>query len=946
MADEIMERMRVAFRAEALDLLPELDAALLSLEAEPGDIGLVNRVFRAIHTIKGSGATAGFAHLARFTHGLEGAFDLARAGRLEVTTDLIDCALEACDVIRELLGTEREGGEVAGERAVLDALALLLPSTAAVPAATVAVAASPAPADRRAAYEIVFRPNRGLFGSGTDPVTLLDELRDLGAAHVTARTDEVPELSALDPESCYLWWEILLVTERGETAIREVFEFVEDECQLVVRLLADQASAVALLVAVPAESLTQFVLECEDHLASIEAHALALEQDPGSRASLDALFRSVHSVKGNAGVLLGEVNHESLAADHPLPLLMRVAHAMESLLDPLRVADATPPSRETIQTALETGDAMRGLVQSLASQKAAAVVAADLRRRLQLTNDPIVAVAADPRHAAFVNTATQCMEMIASCLASIEGGDAAEPILQMYLRGVKTLAAAAAYLERPDLEAPVILQLTILVAALNAGGPMGDADVAGLKRAFDALRSALDRAEGQPDEASRQAAKPATEATADGGGAGRPPAAVPTTIRIDQEKLDRLMRVVGELLVARGALPVLARKLTSGVDISVVAKEMNEAGVGISRIADELQNSVMAIRMLPVKTVFQKFPRLVRDLARSLGKEVQFAMEGESIELDKTIIEQIGDPLVHLIRNAIDHGLEMPDERTKQGKDPAGKVTLRAMNEAGAVVIEVVDDGPGLDAEALKRKAIEKGLLTPEAASAMGEAAAFQLIFAAGLSTAKKVTDVSGRGVGMDVVKNNIHNLHGTIDVQSTRGGGTAIAVKLPTSLMIAKGILVTVGDEEYVLPLGSIRDMVKIPAANIHLYRGTRMVQIRGEVYSVVSLAELFGQRHNALPEVSIAIVEAGKTTYGLLVDRFVSEVEVIVKPLVGGLQACREFQGAAILGDGRVVLVLNPAECHRVASIEPSAASGRALESELAASARSTSLQPATTA
>jgi len=374
------------------------------------------------------------------------------------------------------------------------------------------------------------------------------------------------------------------------------------------------------------------------------------------------------------------------------------------------------------------------------------------------------------------------------------------------------------------------------------------------------------------------------------------------------------MRVVGELLVARGAFPVLVGKLTGGADAAAVAKELKEAGAGISHIADELQNSVMSIRMLPLKTVFQRFPRLVRDLARGLGKEVQFAMEGEGIELDKTILEQIADPLVHLIRNAVDHGLEAPAERQRQGKDATGRVTLRASNEAGAVVIQVMDDGPGLDTEALKRKAVEKGLLNPNAAASMDEVAAFQLIFLPGLTTARKVTDVSGRGVGMDVVRNNIRNLQGTIDIQSRRGSGTTLSIRLPTSLMISKGILLEAGSEEYVLPLTSIRDMVKIPAQEIHQYRGARVVQVRGEVYSLFSLAELFGWRLKESPEVSIAIVEAGKTRYGLMVDRFLSEVEVIVKPLAGGLEECREFQGAAIMGDGRVVLVLNPLECNRM--------------------------------
>jgi len=320
----------------------------------------------------------------------------------------------------------------------------------------------------------------------------------------------------------------------------------------------------------------------------------------------------------------------------------------------------------------------------------------------------------------------------------------------------------------------------------------------------------------------------------------------------------------------------------------------------------------MSIRMLPIKTVFQRFPRLVRDLARSLGKEVRLVIEGEGIELDKTILEQIGDPLVHVIRNAVDHGLETPEERRAKGKDASGQLTLRAFHEAGGVAIEVTEDGRGLDTSALKRKAVEKGLLTPEAAAAMSEEAAFQLVFLPGLTTAAKVTDVSGRGVGMDVVRSNVRNLQGTINIRSKLGRGTTFLIKLPTSLMISKGILLEAGDQEYILPLSNIRDMVKLPREEAHEYRGLTLAQVRGTIYSIFNLAEMLGSAPAKTPELSIAIVEAGAAKYGLVVDRFLTEVEVLIKPLAGGLEQCKEFQGAALMGDGRVVLVLNALECH----------------------------------
>jgi two-component system, chemotaxis family, sensor kinase CheA len=916
---DIMEQMRVAFRAEALDLLIELDSALLALETEPGDSTLVHRVFRAIHTIKGSGATAGFKHLARFTHKVEEAFDLAREERLAVSPELIDCGLQACDVIRLILDEtvdetaagKADAADVPGEVEVTAAFTRLLPlsdtaqKAQAEPLKTTAASL--------VAFEIVFKPNREIFYSGADPVTLLDDLRELGQAHITVHVDQVPLLPSLEAEHCFLWWEILLITDRDRAAIQAVFVFVEDECDVRIQLLEDQGETVALLGAVPAEAFELFKSECEEHLERMEGDALALEEHPDARDNLDSLFRGVHSIKGNAGLLLGHVKGDALTESHPLQLLVQVAHGLESLLDPFRSVTAGPVSEQITQTALETCDAIRTLLGSLAHGGAGQPISPTLLARLGVrTKTAPKSQTMDGRAAAFLNTTSQCVEMIEGCFRRMESDSASPgPAFETYRRGLKNLAAAAQYRNCVELEEPLAQQLRILDAAMKTGAALGSEDRSALGSAFQTVRTVLDRMSGDGEAA--HVSEPAGELVQSSAKtpADRPDASAPSTIRIDQNKLDRLMRIVGELLVARGAFPLLVQKLNDG-DGAGVVKELKEAGSNISRIADELQTNVMSIRMLPVKTVFQRFPRLVRDLARSLGKEVRLVIEGEGIELDKTILEQIGDPLVHVIRNSVDHGLELPEERRAKGKDPSGLLTLTARHEAGGVTIEVADDGKGLDAGALKRKAVEKGLLTAEASGGMSEEAAFQLVFLPGLSTAAKVTDVSGRGVGMDVVRSNVRNLHGTIEIQSKAGRGTTLRIKLPTSLMISKGILLEAGGQQYILPLSNIRDMVKLPTEEVHSYRGLTLAQVRGTIYSVFSLGEMLGLVPVQSSELSLAIVEAGSVRYGLVVDRFLTEVEVLVKPLTGGLEQCKEFQGAAIMGDGRVVLVLNALECH----------------------------------
>jgi two-component system chemotaxis sensor kinase CheA len=909
---DAIEQMRSAFRSEALDLLIELDSALLALEEAQGDSTLVHRVFRAIHTIKGSGATAGFLHMARFAHKMEEAFDLAREGRLSVSPELIDCGLKACDVIRMILEAEADDASIPGEAEVTGAFTGLLPAPESPSLEPMEEAKS---AERaRSAFEIVFKPNREMFYSGADPVTLLDDLRELGQAHVTAHADQVPPFASLEAEHCYLWWEILLVTDRDRAAVKEVFVYVEDACEVRIRLLDGQADAVALLGSVPVEAFELFVAECEDHLEAIERDALLLEQDSASKEDLDSLFRGVHSVKGNAGLLLGYFEDATLVDNHPLRTLMRVAHALESQLEPYRGAATGPLPDRTTQIALETCDAIRSLLGRLTHNGAGGPVSPELLQRLGIkTTDAVAKRPQDGGDAAFFNTTSQCVEMIAACFQRMENdGQFTGPVLQTYLRGLKTLSAAAQYRKCAELEEPLAQQLRILDLAMRTGEALDSQARSTLAAAFQAARSVLDGI--SPGGNGGQVAEPAGggEPTVKAPAERTAVSASPSTIRIEQNKLDRLMRVVGELLVARGAFPLLAQKLNDGADGAGMVKELRDAGSNISRIADELQASVMAIRMLPVKTVFQKFPRLVRDLARSLGKEVRLAIEGEGIEMDKTILEQIGDPLVHLIRNAVDHGIELPEERREQGKDGAGQLTLRAVHEAGGVVIEITDDGRGLDAGRLKKKAVEKGLLTAEAAAGMSEETAFQLVFLPGLTTAARVTDVSGRGVGMDVVRSNVRNLQGTIEIRSKAGHGTALRIKLPTSLMISKGILLEAGGQEYILPLSNIRDMVKVPAKEAHDYRGLTLAQVRGNIYSIFNLAEMLGLAPARKEELSLAIVEAGTMRYGLVVDKFVSEVEVLIKPLAGGLEQCKEFQGAAIMGDGRVVLVLNAMECH----------------------------------
>ena len=381
------------------------------------------------------------------------------------------------------------------------------------------------------------------------------------------------------------------------------------------------------------------------------------------------------------------------------------------------------------------------------------------------------------------------------------------------------------------------------------------------------------------------------------------------TIRVDVKRLDQLMNLIGELVLAKNRLIKIYNDVEERYEGEKFLDELNQVVSSISIVTTDLQIAVMKTRMLPIGKVFNKFPRLVRDLSRELGKKVRLIIEGEDTELDKSIIEEIGDPLVHMIRNSVDHGIEPPEERKKLGKPEEGTVWLRAYNEGNMIVIEIKDDGRGMDPEKLKQKAIEKGIITPSEAENMSDKEAFMLIFKPGFSTAEKVTSVSGRGVGMDVVKTNIEKLNGIIEVDSIPGKGTTFKLKIPLTLAIIQALLVASQEDLFAVPLSNVIETVRIVEEDIYTVEGKSVLKLRDEVLPLVNMADIFDIEKILEPEkyLYVVILGLGSSKIGLIVDRFIGQEEIVIKSLGEFLKGIPGIAGATIRGDGRVTLIVD---------------------------------------
>jgi two-component system chemotaxis sensor kinase CheA len=644
-ADRYME----TYRQEVAEHLASIENTVLVLEEHPDDMERINQLFRTMHTIKGSGAMFGFDAVSGFAHHVETALDRVREGRLTISRALIDLVLAARDEIAHLMkvhGTQ-EDGRAARRAQVVAHLAALIDADHAPAAAATPPAACVVPTMTE--YGICFTPDERLFATGTDPALLFDELRALGACRITANTAALPPLATMNPECCYLSWEILIATDAGVDAVRDVLIFVEDSCRLEV---------------------------------------------------------------------------------------------MREATPPAQHADTPPP---------------------------------------------------------------------------------------------------------PNTDGPAPNQ-----EAGRQGVPLG--------RASDYARD--------------------------------------DSVRVPAERLDRLVNLVGELVINQAQLMQIAQRLHNESHLMTTVEEAE-------RLIGDLRDDVLTMRMMPIGTTFGRFKRLVRDLSAELGKEIDLVTDGGETELDKAVLDRLSDPLVHLVRNCVDHGVEDPAVRAAAGKSRRGRVRLAAEHVGTHVLITIEDDGKGLDLGRIRAKAVERGLLAAE--TELTDKELTMLIFAPGLSTATTVSSVSGRGVGMDVVKREIEALRGMVSVTTKPGQGTTIQLSLPLTLAIIDGLLVEVGPESFVAPLSVVEECIEISRASFTMGRESNVVQLRDELLPLISLRHAL-RLGGVRPDIEeVVVVAINDSRVGLVVDRIVGDLQAVIKPLGEVYRHAKGVSGATILGNGDVALILD---------------------------------------
>ena len=673
--------------------------------------------------------------------------------------------------------------------------------------------------------------------------------------------------------------------------------------------------------------MDMFLDESHEHLQSLNEGLLRLEENMEEISVVNDIFRNAHTLKG-------------MSATMGFAKIAELTHEMEDVLDLVR-KEELKLNEDIMDTLFKCLDSLEQMVDSVGNGEAEDVVdVSDLVAKLSSiskgTPPPAAAPAAGGASAApaagdasggagsdlgiddidldvmkkakdaGMNVFHVKVTLMESCVLK-----AARSVMVMHaldeIGDVIKSVPPAEDLEQEKFERSfdiVLATASDAEAVTNAVDTVSEIEDIGVEELDpDALAKPAEPAPAAPAAAAPAAKKAAAPAKKEGAKAAAPKKQHQSqSVRVDIEKLDTLMNLMGELVINKVRLEQIGQTHRMS-DLMETLEQMD-------RVTGDLQNIVMKVRMVPVSAVFNRFPRMVRDVSKELGKEINLTIEGEETELDRTVIDEIGDPIMHLLRNSLDHGVESPDAREAKGKPRVGEVGLIARHEGNNVVIMITDDGAGIDANKIRRKAVEKGMITQDEADRLDDAEAVRLIFLPGFSTAEQITDISGRGVGMDVVRSKIEALSGHVDVETHIDEGSVFKIKLPLTLAIIQAMLVRVQEEMYAIPLTSIDSTVNIEPTDIQTIQNKEVIVLRGEIIPIVRMEEALQVPHvKDSEELFVVVVHAGEAKAGIVVDNLIGQQEIVIKTLGNLFAGLKLFGGATVLGDGRVALILDVA-------------------------------------
>ncbi|MGA7720587.1 MAG: chemotaxis protein CheW [Ignavibacteriaceae bacterium] len=996
----MQENFRTAYIEEAYELLSELEYSLLELEKESNadDSNLIAKVFRALHTIKGSSGMFGFNEIALFIHDIETLYDHIRNGEIKITQEIISLTLSARDRIGEMLKgdnklfiTDDQDSKdiLTSIRNIIkefnDTNNIIVQNSEDKPANSVCVKDT---GSTNITYHIHFQPLQDFCMNGTNPVLLLNELRRLGPSNIIGNVDCIPSLKDTNPSKCYTSWDILLTTSLGIDAINEVFIFVDEtKCILDIKLLHEHGELNnksahkmlgQLLIAkhkVSKEDIDEIILktkqdnndgsneilpdfkkleklkeiyrnsgltvlidEIRNIVAEINEYIIRLEGDSKNQDYLYTISRLlwlvidisnyinfIHTVKVSIHLeklIFCFIDKPSKIDSEAVELFIQGIDYLNEILD-----------NASDNTTVESKDDFIGLIDSLITQlniynKENPPELSDTNEGFD--NNLLKKLLADPKTAAFLNQINQYKEMILNSMEDFNFNDEKLKILERLLNNLEN---AAKYMKHGGLLLKVqdsknivrngiqdeakknIYSLIQYLSALISGEIMFKVPEVNLTEKDEGTPGTEDQKKitnkkVNDNESNNTNEKPKTAVEVEN-----------KTMRVDEYKIDNFSNMIGELVIAKNSYEYLLSEVFSKNNIEQsTEKKLNDNLHLLSRLTDDLQVGIITLRMIPLKSIFQKYSRVIRDISKKQNKKIEFVTVGNETEVDKKIADSLSDPLIHIIRNSCDHGIEVPEERVKLGKPETGTILLKASIEGGQLIIVINDDGKGLDRKKIYAKAQKMGIDTGN----YDDQKILDLIFEPGFSTKTEVSELSGRGVGMDVVRTTIDKLGGSINIKTEENIGTEITFVIPMSIGLSDSLIVEANGETYALPVQSVLKTLKLEPAQFSRLHDRLMFNHRGEVIPTTTLAELLNGKseevetqlnmikekiyNNELEEIPIVIIRTKKGNYGIIVNKLMKNIELSIKPVPECIAKSGVISGVSILGDGNVVLVLNP--------------------------------------